>query len=410
MSIKKLIILAAIIAISSSAQAARKTITVGTSGSKASLDTNFGNANDNFVELYGNVDQGVKTTDNPSFASVHASGGNLAAANKQVTKAWMSSASVAYTADVTSVIHGGHHWICKLSHTSNATGAEPGVGGSWTTYWTYVGEVLQTVRTTVGGGSTTASPSEVAVGDALAGKQDSDVDLTDLADGSLTGTKVGFADTDNLFTATNLQAAIEEFNDSINAGAPNGIGAKVHWSELTGVPAGFADGSDDGASGVPAAITVADTTDTTSYVGLFESATGDLGPKTNANLTFNSSTGGMGVTLFTSVRVGDLSHTPTGTTQMIACADGNHQKLTLASTSGNLTLTLTVPASSSAGVIFVTQHATTARDVTVATSSGAIIWLGTKRLIAADVPATKKVILAWSFDGTDTWLSLTDNN
>jgi len=142
MSIRKIIILAAIIAIPFSAHAAQKTITVGTSGSKASLDTNFGNAHDNFTELFGNVDQGVKTTDNPSFASVHASGGNLAAANKQVTKAWMSSASVAYTADVTSVIHGGHHWICKLSHTSNATGAEPGVGGSWATYWKYSGEVI----------------------------------------------------------------------------------------------------------------------------------------------------------------------------------------------------------------------------------------------------------------------------
>lgn len=76
-----------------------------------------------------------------------------------------------------------------------------------------------------------------------------DADIADLADGSLTGTKVGFADTDNLWTATNVQAALEEMNDSINAGAPNGTGAKVHWSQLTGVPAGFADGSDDGTGG-----------------------------------------------------------------------------------------------------------------------------------------------------------------
>lgn len=76
------------------------------------------------------------------------------------------------------------------------------------------------------------------------GVQDADADLTDLADGSLTGTKVGFADTDNLFTATNIQAAVEELNDSINDGNPNGTGAKVHWSQLLGVPAGFADGTD----------------------------------------------------------------------------------------------------------------------------------------------------------------------
>ena len=81
------------------------------------------------------------------------------------------------------------------------------------------------------------------------GAQASDADLTDLADGSLTGTKVGFADTDGLFTASNIQAAVEEFNDSINAGAPNGTGAKVHWSQLLGVPAGFADGTDDGSGG-----------------------------------------------------------------------------------------------------------------------------------------------------------------
>lgn len=76
-----------------------------------------------------------------------------------------------------------------------------------------------------------------------------DADLSDLADGSLTGTKVGFADTDNLWTATNVQAALEELNDSINTGNPNGTGAKVHWSQLLGVPAGFSDGTDDGAGG-----------------------------------------------------------------------------------------------------------------------------------------------------------------
>jgi hypothetical protein len=36
---------------------------------------------------------------------------------------------------------------------------------------------------------------------------------------------------------------------SINSGVPNGTGAKIHWSQLTGVPAGFADGTDDGAGG-----------------------------------------------------------------------------------------------------------------------------------------------------------------
>jgi hypothetical protein len=85
-----------------------------------------------------------------------------------------------------------------------------------------------------------------------------DADLTDLADGSLTGSKVGtgidddnvsFDDADNVWTATGIGAALEEMNDSINAGVPNGAGAKVHWAQLLGVPAGFADNTDDGAGG-----------------------------------------------------------------------------------------------------------------------------------------------------------------
>lgn len=75
---------------------------------------------------------GLGTTDNPSFASVHASGGNLAAANAQVTKKWITGLS--YTADVTSVIHGGQHYICTSTHTAGAS-TEPGVGASWATVW-----------------------------------------------------------------------------------------------------------------------------------------------------------------------------------------------------------------------------------------------------------------------------------
>lgn len=44
--------------------------------------------------------------------------------------------------------------------------------------------------------------------------------------------------------------------------------------------------------GVPTTITVAnEATDTSCFIGFFTAASGDLGPKTNANLTFNSNTG-----------------------------------------------------------------------------------------------------------------------
>lgn len=78
---------------------------------------------------------GYGTTSNPSFNSIHASGGNLAAANKQVTKAWQTGLS--YTANVTSVIHGGKHWIAKTTHTADGT-TEPGVGANHADAWTEV--------------------------------------------------------------------------------------------------------------------------------------------------------------------------------------------------------------------------------------------------------------------------------
>jgi len=63
-----------------------------------------------------------------------------------------------------------------------------------------------------------------------------------------------------------------------------------------------------GANIVPGTITVADTTDTTSFVGLWESATGDLAPKTDAGLTYNAGTASLAATTF----VGALTGAVTG--------------------------------------------------------------------------------------------------
>lgn len=59
------------------------------------------------------------------------------------------------------------------------------------------------------------------------------------------------------------------------------------------------------AGGVPTTITVAnEATDTSCFLAFFTAATGDLGPKTNANLTFNSNTG---VATFGQTIVGSIS-------------------------------------------------------------------------------------------------------
>jgi len=66
----------------------------------------------------------------------------------------------------------------------------------------------------------------------------------------------------------------------------------------------------DAAAIVPTTITVADTTDTTAYVGLFESASGNLPPKTDGALLYNAGTGLLsttGVTASGTITFGTLS-------------------------------------------------------------------------------------------------------
>ena len=58
---------------------------------------------------------------------------------------------------------------------------------------------------------------------------------------------------------------------------------------------------------VPATITVADTTDTSCSVGLWESATGDLGPKSDGGLTYNAGTGMLTATGITGPLTGNAS-------------------------------------------------------------------------------------------------------
>jgi len=63
---------------------------------------------------------------------------------------------------------------------------------------------------------------------------------------------------------------------------------------------------------VPATITVADTTDISSYVALFESATGDLAPKTDAGITYNAGTGVLTATGFSGPLTGNVTGNVSG--------------------------------------------------------------------------------------------------
>jgi hypothetical protein len=77
----------------------------------------------------------------------------------------------------------------------------------------------------------------------------------------------------------------------------------------------------------PTTITVADTTDATCFVGVFESATGDLAPKTDGALLYNASTGSLEATVFT----GPLTGLASSATTAGACT-GNSATATTAGT------------------------------------------------------------------------------
>jgi hypothetical protein len=64
---------------------------------------------------------------------------------------------------------------------------------------------------------------------------------------------------------------------------------------------------------VPNTITVADTTDTTCSVALFESATGDLAPKTDGGATYNAGTGTLTATAFAGPLTGNVTGNASGT-------------------------------------------------------------------------------------------------
>jgi hypothetical protein len=111
------------------------------------------------------------------------------------------------------------------------------------------------------------------------------------------------------------------------------------------------------AAPTPVDITVADTTDATCFVGVFESATGDLAPKTDGALLYNASTGSLEATVFT----GPLTGLASSATTAGACT-GNSATAT---TAGTVT-TAAQGAITSVGTL-------TSVDVTGAVTAGSLV-------------------------------------
>jgi len=76
----------------------------------------------------------------------------------------------------------------------------------------------------------------------------------------------------------------------------------------------------DSAGGTPTVITVADTADATAFVALFESATGDLAPKTDTGLTYDATTGTLTATALVGPLTGNVTGNASGTAATVTGA------------------------------------------------------------------------------------------
>ena len=118
---------------------------------------------------------------------------------------------------------------------------------------------------------------------------------------------------DQILVDGDIGSTVQAYDADLTSAAGAGAaGASKYFGTNASSVVGFYDLPSGG--GTPTTITVADTTDTTAYVALFDSATGDLGPKTDTGITYNAGTGRLTATGFT----GPLTGTASGNTRTIA--------------------------------------------------------------------------------------------
>jgi hypothetical protein len=134
---------------------------------------------------------------------------------------------------------------------------------------------------------------------------ETDTDKYKIGDGSTAWTSLGYS---SLPSTAISNTVVDAKGDIIAATADNTVAKLTVGSNGQVLTA--ASGQSTGLQWqtmAHTAITVADTTDTTCFVGLFESATGDLGPKTDAGVTYNAGTGTLTATAFAGPVTGNAS-------------------------------------------------------------------------------------------------------
>ena len=192
-----------------------------------------------------------------------------------------------YTADDI-VANGGTWYSCTSGHAS-ASATEPGTGVSWETVWELItgsggtdDQTAAEVPITDAANIITATDTEGALAEnrgaidlleSSASEHTSSVDnphsvtyaqagaIEDYDDtvgaghldwgtgpNQISAADVPIADASDRYTSTELESALIDEVASENGSGPNASNGKIHWTQLLGVPTGFADGTDDGGS------------------------------------------------------------------------------------------------------------------------------------------------------------------
>jgi hypothetical protein len=189
---------------------------------------------------------------------------------------------------------------------------------------------------------------------------------------------------------TNHSDAIIELETKVGIGSANAASASAN-TVLTHTGSGTTAWN---APATPTAITVADTTDTSCSVALFESATGDLAPKTDGGATYNAGTGTLTATAFSGALTGNVTGncsgtaaTVTGAAQSAITSVGTLSALTVtgAVTAGSVVAPLAINAQTGTTYTFVAADAGklvtasngSAQTYTVPPNSGVAFDVGT---------------------------------
>ena len=219
----------------------------------------------------------ISTATEAAFDSLEAevdANASLAVSYSTISQAWAETAEDTEVPGADPGSYSALHWAAKAAES--ATSAASAVSSA-STYASNAATSASNASTYASNANTSASNASTSASNASTSATNA---ATSASNASTSATDAASSATD----AETAQAAAEDAQAAAEAAAAT----------------------------VPTQITVADTADTTCYVGLWESATGDLAPKSDAGITYNASTGILTATGFSGPLTGNVTGDVTG--------------------------------------------------------------------------------------------------